>query len=300
MPGKISNGFLKKLREKKLNDALDLMGKTESGKEALDSIKKMGYGFTFEQGIDGLGCCDSLNKKILLSPSMNVETLSVLLSHEIRHAVQLEKDPELITTSRMRGGDTFKRMRGMEADACAHQAAFAYEAGKAGLALKMPEEYQQVFEAYSAEMNKTDNKKQAMNAAFKAWYQDRRMINWYDNCYARSISDAVDYLIDGNQKNGFCEKESDTRLATLFDYKGEPYVEPEFFSSPTAYNLRPNDKRKIMEEIKRYSQKTGAPADTSVLEMADRDESGKVVPNALKNQKTPALAALIAAKTKQR
>ena len=300
MRGKISDGFLKKIREAKLNDAFDLMRKTESGKEALDAAAKTGYGFTFEAGIGCFGFCDAPNKNIVLSPSMNAEMLAALLPHEIRHAVQLEKDPELIKTSRMRVGDMFKRMRAMEADACAHQAAFVYEAEKAGTAVEMPEEYQSVLDAYSAEMDKTNNKKQAMNAAFKAWYKDRRMVNRYDDCYTDAVAAAVNHLIDRNQKNGFSGKETDARLATLFDYKGVPYVEPEFFSSPEAYHLRPRDKQKIMAEMKRYSQKTGAPADTSVLKMADRDENGKIVPNTLKNQKTPTLAALIAAKTKQR
>ena len=300
MRGKISDVFFKKLNEKRLNDAFDLMRKTEAGREALDTIKEMGYDFTFEAGIGCFGLCDAPNKEIVLSPSMNAEMLAALLPHEIRHAVQLEKDPELIKTSRMRVGDMFKRMRGMEADACAHQAAFVYEAGKAGATVEMPEEYQSVLDAYSAEMNKTNNKKQAMNAAFKAWYKDKRMVNRYDDCYTDAVAAAVNHLINNNRKDGFTGKETDARLADLFDYKGEAYVEPEFFSSPEAYHLRPRDKQKIMAEMKRYSQKTGAPADTSVLKMADRDQNGKIVQNDMKNRKTPALAALIAAKTKQR
>jgi len=288
-------------KEKKLDDVLDLMRKTESGREALASMEGTGFNFSVETGLgDVFGYCEAENKKIVLNAVGKKETLAAVLSHEIRHAVQHGKDANLSDIARAQVSDLYKQQRGMEADACAHQAAFVYEAGKAGATMEMPEEYQSVFVAYSAEMNKSNNKKQAMNAAFKAWYKDRRMINRYDDCYTDAVATAVDHLIDNNRKDGFTGKETDARLANLFDYKGEPYVEPEFFSSPEAYNLRPRDKQKIMAEMKRYSQKTGASVDTSVLKMADRDESGKVVPNALKNQKTPALAALIAAKTKQR
>ena len=277
------------------------MRKTESGKEMLASMEKTGFDFSVETGLgDVFGFCDTDNKKIVLNAAAGKETLAAVLSHEIRHAIQHGKDPKLSDMDRTPISDMYKRMRGMEADACAHQAAFVYEAKKAGIAMEMPEGYESIFETYSTQIDKTKNKKQAMNAAFKAWYKDAPIMNWYDNHYKPYIRDAVAQLVGDNVKTGFSERVTDAQLSTLFDHKGEPYVEPEFFSSPTAHCLRQNDKETVMAMMKRYSQRTDAPLDTSVLGMADRDEKGNVVQNSGKDQKTPPLAALIALKAKQR
>ena len=290
--------------EKKLDDVLDLMRKTESGREALASMEGTGFNFSVEAGLgDVFGYCEAENKKIVLNAVGKKETLAAVLSHEIRHAVQHGKDANLSDIARAQVSDLYKQQRGMEADACAHQAAFVYESKKAGMEMNMPEGYEAIFETYSTEIEKTNNKKQAMNAAFKAWYKNAPIMNWYDNRFKPFVRDAVAQLVGDNVKTGFSEKVTDEHLANLFDYKGKPYVEPEFFSSPTAHCLRQNDKETVMAMMKRYSQRTDAPLDSSVLEMADRHENGKIIQNDRKNQEEsnkPAVAALIALKAKQR
>ena len=258
-------------KEKKLNDVLDLMRKTESGRDALASMEGTGFGFSVESGIgDVFGFCDTDKKKIVLNAVAGKETLAAVLSHEIRHAVQHGKDPKLSDMDRSPVSDMYKRLRGMEADACAHQAAFVYEAKKAGMDMEMPAGYESIFETYSTEIDKTKNKKQAMNAAFKAWYKNTPVMNWYDNHYKPFISDAINHLIRDNVKTGFGEKITDEHLANVFDYQGKPYVEPEFFSSPTAHCLRQNDKETVMAMMKRYSQRTDAPLVISRLVNAYR------------------------------
>ncbi|HCU33319.1 MAG TPA: hypothetical protein DF364_05675 [Ruminococcaceae bacterium] len=292
-------------KEKKLNDVLALMRKTKTGKEVLASMEKTGFKCSIETGIGNVfGFCDTDKKKIALNAVVENETLAAVLSHEILHAVQFGKDPTIFDTDRTRVSDTYKKQRGMEADACAHQAAFVYEAKKAGIAVEMPSGYEPIFETYSKEIEKTKNKKQAMNAAFKAWYKSTPIMDWYDNFYKTCISDAINNLICANVKTRFKGNVTDEHLANVFDYKGKPYVEPEFFSSPEAYCLKQSDKRKVMSDMKLYSKITGAPLDTSVLGMATRDETRKAVQSKRKNQaksnKSAATAALIASKTKQR
>ena len=292
-------------KEKKLNDVLDLMKKTEAGKDVLASIEGTEFQISVETGIGGVfGFCDTDKKKIVLNAVAEKETLAAVLSHEIRHAVQFGKDPMMFKDGYTRVSDMYKQLRGMEADACAHQAAFVYEAKKNGMAIEMPSGYESIFETYSTEIEKTKNKKQAMSAAFKAWYKDTPIMDWYDNNFKPCIRDAVAQLVGDNVKTGFSEKVTDEHLANVFDFKGKPYVEPEFFSSPTAHCLKQNDKETVMAMMKRYSQRTDAPLDSSVLEMADRHENGKVVQNDRNIQEQqsnkPAVAALIALKAKQR
>lgn len=284
----------------KLKRAFDELGKTAAGRETLGYLDKLGYKVEYEAGLASskcLGVCAADQNAVLLNPFAKAEDIPSILVHETQHAVQFEKHPDGVEVESTQIGDMFKFRRAMEADACAHQAAYAYEAGKEGIDARMPAGYEPILTVYTAEMDKSGNKKQAMNAAFKQWYKSEQKMDFYDTYYTSAVCEqVVDGLIQDGTKGCFTNKKTDKEWADIFVFEGKPYVEPQFFSSPESYGLKPDDKKKIMAAMKKYSQKTGTPLDTSVLGMHDRktgSASKTMDAPANGNKKTAVAAALI-------
>ena len=76
-----------------------------------------------------IGVCMSNVNKIAINPKAEAKDLPSIIVHEAQHAVQFTFFPEGSDVKNTQIGDMFKFRRAMEADACAHQAAYAYETG---------------------------------------------------------------------------------------------------------------------------------------------------------------------------
>ena len=86
--------------------------------------------------------------------------------------------------------------------------------------------------------------------------------------------------------------------ADIFLFEGKPYVEPEFFSSPQAFNLKATEKKRLMTAMRQYSKKTQTPLDTSVLGMFDRKKEKTDSVKTEKNTKKAVVAAAIKQKSR--
>lgn len=277
----------RKEEQKKLKQALGVLEKTPSGRETLNSLKKLGYTLVFEPGLKANGICHWTQGTIGLNPSVPAENIPSLLVHETRHAVQLGLYKEGADLENAQAADMFKFRRAIEADACAHQSAFCHEAVSLGYKTYVPEGYEPVFETYCAEINKGD-KKQAMNAAFKKWYDLDIKMKIYDDYYTSGFCEVAQQLGKTGEAGFFKGTKTDKEWSDICLFEGKPYVEPDFLSSPRAFSLHTENKKLIMEAAKQYAQATGTQPDTSVLSMHTRRtpySSEKTVSNAaLKKQ----------------
>lgn len=267
----------------KLDKAFERLSQTAAGRETLSYLKDLGYSVVFEPSlasVNGMGCkglCMWNKKVIALNPHVAPEEIPSIVVHETQHAVQGNIYPEGMDITDVQMGDMFKFRRSIEADACAHQAAYAYEINAAGGKEEMPGVYGSLLTVYSAVMDQTQDKKQAMNAAFKEWYNVETSMDFYDKYYTNAICDSVvDDLIQEKQSGCFMNKKTDREYANIILFEGKPYVEPEFFSSPQAFNLKSSEKKRLMTAMQKYSKATGTPLDTSVLGMSDRKKAEPV------------------------
>ena len=147
---------------------VDTVMKTEKGRETLTSLSGFGYSFAFESG-NFSGFCDADKKKIVINPHISFPSMLQTAVHEGRHAIQnsLER-PDAPAAALVQTASFLRFSRAIEADASAHEAAFAYECKDV-----IPEVYQDaekqnfsMFRAYAGEMEKSGDEKKAMRASF--------------------------------------------------------------------------------------------------------------------------------------
>ncbi len=265
----------KKTAPDALSEALTTLEKSAAGRESLGYLDKLGYsvGYCPELaeicGPGAMGVCMSDRKMIAISPNAKAEDLPSIIVHEAQHAVQFTFFPEGLQVENTQIGDMFKFRRAMEADACAHQAAYAYETGT-----KMPLGYDGILTAYRAAMEKGD-KKSAMASAFKEWYKNPDKQDFYDSYYADATCAVAKDLAKKGEKGFFTHKKSDKEWASMFLFEDKPYIEPEFLSSDQAFCLKNKNKTKLMKAMRSYSEKTGTPLDSSVMGMFDYSAAKK-------------------------
>lgn len=106
---------------------IDLVMQTDKGRDTLTELSELGYTFTFEKGNFG-GFCEPTSKKIAVNPNFGDGYALQTIVHEGQHAIQAAHEPENTPkTEQLNIASLLRRERAMEADACAHEAAFTYQ-----------------------------------------------------------------------------------------------------------------------------------------------------------------------------
>lgn len=261
--------------------ALDIIMQTKTGRDVLDKLSKLGYSFTYETGKFG-GVCNSSEKKILINPSFGFNYMLPTIVHEGIHAIQssLVKKNSNLSGTRIcaQTSSILKFSRAMEADACAHQAAFTYQVKDI-----WPSVYEEaagynfpMLGRYVAEMEKSGDEKKAMQESFKAWYGCEYYQNYYDKGHKEWIRKTRDLGIKYQDPDLLSLKYEDKEIAGVCRYKGAPYIEPEFLSSPAAFAVPAEDRKEMAGWARELFEKVpGAKLDTSVLEMYTREKKEK-------------------------
>ncbi|HBO58845.1 MAG TPA: hypothetical protein DD624_02920 [Alphaproteobacteria bacterium] len=112
-----------------LGDVLETLNKTDSGRETLENLSDLGYKIKFQNlGKQFGGYCNYDDRVIVLNPTRSKNFLAVAVVHEGRHGIQFASEKKNAPVFEQTCvADMYRMRKAIEADACAHQSAFAYE-----------------------------------------------------------------------------------------------------------------------------------------------------------------------------
>ncbi len=284
-----------------LSDVLETLNKTDSGRETLETLSDLGYKIKFQNlGKQFGGYCNYDDRVIVLNPTRSKNCLAVAVVHEGRHGIQFaseKKNAPIFEQTRV--ADMYRMRKAIEADACAHQSAFAYECKEAA-----PEVYAEqkrdypMLTAYETELDRTGDKRKAMQAAFKSWYDFPYYRDLYDEYYKDNGIKAM-AEIGKQQKNPtlFSKEYPVKDVVDLCVFQGKPYMTADWLNSDKPNALTAEAKREIKAVLADYAQAVpGAKSDTSIDKTATRDKDGKI----LEPAKMASNAAVLAKSTQGR
>ncbi|MBR1778447.1 MAG: hypothetical protein IJ752_07710 [Alphaproteobacteria bacterium] len=222
------------------------------GKEVMNDVAFKGYKFLYEAMMGVNGACDYDHKTVRLNSFFRQNDLAPILVHECTHVRQVDRLLEKTGVEKagsfinaLDAYDFIKLNRALEADACAHQAAFAYQ---------MKDRYPQVFEkemktpmmqAYSAEMDKSGDETKAMQASFKAWYCFKN----YQESYEKQFLAQLKFNAENKAKNPAAEskKISNEEIAALCLHNGSSYISPALFDQAENMAISAQGKEKLLQ-----------------------------------------------------
>ena len=259
---------------------VDLVMQTDKGRDTLTELSELGYTFTFEKGDFG-GFCEPTSKKIAVNPNFGDGYALQTIVHAGQHAIQAAHEPENTPkTEQLNIASFLRRERAMEADACAHEAAFTYQCRDV-----LPEVYAEaekndmpMFRAFVAEMDKSGDEKKAMRASFEAWYDYKYFRDFYDNYHKNIVGQLADCGKDEKDPTFFSKDYPVKDVVDMCVYRGKPYMTAEFLNGDKAYSVPKKDAKEIKGMLADYAKSVaGAKRDTSVDKMATRDKDGKIL-----------------------
>lgn len=280
---------------------LEPVMKTARGRETMEALADLGYKIKFQNlGKQFGGYCNYDDRVIVLNPTRSKNFLAVAVVHEGRHGIQFaseKKNAPIFEQTRV--ADMYRMRKAIEADACAHQSAFAYECKEAA-----PEVYAEqkrdypMLTAYETELDRTGDKRKAMQAAFKSWYDFPYYRDLYDEYYKDNGIKAM-AEIGKQQKNPtlFSKEYPVKDVVDLCVFQGKPYMTADWLNSDKPNALTAEAKREIKTVLADYAQAVpGAKSDMSINKMATRDKDGKI----LEPAKMASNAAVLAKSTQGR
>ena len=272
---------------------LEPVMKTARGRETMETLADLGYKFRFENGNFGGMCCSS-EKTILLNPNYDSNYIAHVLVHEGRHAIQYSRTPENAPElEETKVADMFRMRQAIEADACAHQAAFVYECKT--VAPKVYSEYKAggfpMLTAYEKEMEKSGDEKKAMQASFESWYDYKAFRQYYDSYHKNIVGQLVDVGKKEKDPTFFSKEYPVKDVVNMCVYQGKPYMTAEFLNSDKAYSVPKKDAKAIRAALTDYAKSVaGAKLDTSIDAMALRDGTMRIIKSANRQPNTVAAA----------
>ena len=279
-----------------LSDVLETLNKTDSGRETLETLSDLGYKIKFQNlGKQFGGYCNYDDRVIVLNPTRSKNFLAVAVVHEGRHGIQFaseKKNAPIFEQTRV--ADMYRMRKAIEADACAHQSAFAYECKEAA-----PEVYAEqkrdypMLTAYETELDRTGDKRKAMQAAFKSWYDFPYYRDLYDEYYKdNGIVPAAQEGKKSNDPTLFSKEYPVRDVVDLCVFQGKPYMTADWLNSDKPNALTAEAKREIKAVLADYVKAvSGAKLDTSIDAMALRDGTMRIVKPA--NRRSNAVAAAL-------
>ena len=290
----VASSKRKENKEKEVFAAiLEPVMKTARGRETMEALADLGYKFRFENGNFGGMCCSG-EKTILLNPNYDSDYIAHVLVHEGRHAIQYSRAPENAPElEETKVADMFRMRQAIEADACAHQAAFVYECKT--VAPKVYSEYKAggfpMLTAYEKEMEKSGDEKKAMQASFESWYDYKAFRQYYDSYHKNIVGQLVDVGKKEKDPTFFSKEYPVKDVVNMCVYQGKPYMTAEFLNSDKAYSVPKKDAKEIKAALTDYAKSVaGAKLDTSIDAMALRDGTMRIIKSANRQPNTVAAA----------
>ena len=255
----------------KFGELLNMAYSAEKGREVMNAVAFKGYQFIYD-AMPGLnGSCDYDNKTVKLDSFHRQAELAPTLIHECTHILQVDRLCEKTgakeagsVINALNARDFIKLNRALEADACAHQAAYAYQMKDRDSVLFEKEMETPMTQAYVAEMEKSGDESKAMRASFQAWYGYKK----YQNAYEKQFQPQILRNAAKREKTGERTVSlSNPDIAGFCRFQGKPYISPEFFDR--AENLA------VSREMKDALAATG---DKTVAALPVRGEKSTLPP----------------------
>ena len=255
----------------KFGELLNMAYSAEKGREVMNAVAFKGYQFIYD-AMPGLnGACDYDNKTVKLDSFHRQAELAPTLIHECTHILQVDRLCEKTgakeagsVINALNARDFIKLNRALEADACAHQAAYAYQMKDRDSVLFEKEMETPMTQAYVAEMEKSGDESKAMRASFQAWYGYKK----YQNAYEKQFQPQILRNAAKREKTGERTVSlSNPDIAGFCRFQGKPYISPEFFDR--AENLA------VSREMKDALAATG---DKTVAALPVRGEKSALPP----------------------
>lgn len=255
----------------KFGELLNMAYSAEKGREVMNAVAFKGYQFIYD-AMPGLnGSCDYDNKTVKLDSFHRQAELAPTLIHECTHILQVDRLCEKTgakeagsVINALNARDFIKLNRALEADACAHQAAYAYQMKDRDSVLFEKEMETPMTQAYVAEMEKSGDESKAMRASFQAWYGYKK----YQNAYEKQFQPQILRNAAKREKTGERTVSlSNPDIAGFCRFQGKPYISPEFFDR--AENLA------VSREMKDALAATG---DKTVAALPVRGEKSALPP----------------------
>lgn len=241
------------------------------GRETMNAVAFQGYKFMYQPMVGVNGACDYDHKFVNLDSYHRQTDLVPILIHESTHIRQIDRLIENTGNGNpgdfiagLNAYDFIKLNRALEADACAHQAAVAYQ---------MRNDYPQTFEkemqtpmmrAYVDEMEKSGDETKAMRSSFEAWYGYKNYQDSYEKMYVPQIKNNAEKKA-GNGAHTLTL--SSDRIVALCLHDGKSYIAASFLDR--AENMA------VSEKGKEALKQTG---DKSVDRLPVRGERANAVP----------------------
>ncbi len=179
--------------KERINQLFSLLSLSETGAVLINHAKEQKYRFKMNKGMFEYGGANPYTKVVNLNPKYNNGRLVGTLAHELRHLMQYSSGamPEI---NSLDFKSYMMQNRAMEADAEALGVLVSWELKKAGF----PDSWniykkESPHLATAFENNINISKEKAMTETFKAWYDNKALIDTYDSFQVSDLENIDEY-----------------------------------------------------------------------------------------------------------
>ncbi len=253
--------------------------KTPVGAEIMDQMAKAGYSIHFENipprkdGTITFGFCSFSSRRIVLDPKHPFESMISTFVHESEHALQNERYAKSgLDRRKLDVASMFKKSRAMEADACAHEALFAWQIKDVHPEIYQYNQSDDINRAFIREMENSGDPSKSMSAAFMQWYDSEGRQGSYEKDHFEYAEHTARCGIARQVYGYFSDEASSKEVLDGCLVGGKPYVEPSFLDSPIATAIKDETKQKLDALMLNYSRAVETKMDTSLFNMASREK----------------------------
>lgn len=284
--GKLNSVFIKdrppQSEEKKiLNDIFDIIESVPEGKKLITDVACAGYKIHFDtfRGASA-GSCNPGEKRIMLCPANHVNKAAIAASlvHEMTHAMQDERSEGLLRDcSAYNMADQVKFLRAAEASAWMEEAKFAYQIKETHPEVLKHVEHVPMYQAFAAEMKRSEDVGKAGAAAFKSWYGYKEYQTGYENQHISIIKNRTYDRLKKQDSRAFRQSMPSEDVLKHTIISENVSIKSEFLTTPEAFSISDDAVKSFKAISKGYAAKfLTAVKDTSVGNMYSY-ETGKLV-----------------------
>jgi hypothetical protein len=278
--------------KKRITSFTQRLVKSAEGAKLVKAVNEAGYKIEMVSGLDRmLGLCDPEEKTICLNDGLSNSNCVEVLAHEMKHALQFERNVTALA-DKHNIKSQIMITRAMEADAEATAALVTWELKAKGDNAPWDEFEKESFGisrafkavAGSSNLANKPNKNKALTAAFRAWYDNKNIMNAYDENF-------VEYMEDYEKQGflGIMSFDKDVKPKKIIDgicsmSDGEKYFDakPDLLEKEKYLSVSPDVMEDLEDLMARRKENYGIEPDKSLEKIhiyesdTKRDRKGHV------------------------
>ncbi len=252
--------------------ALALMKISETGKHAVDSLKK--HHITLTQDVLPCRTAHFPEKNTLtINSSLSPADIAVALTGAARR-IEHEKSLPREALTKLRCADGLKCVRAGEADAQAYEAMTYHDLASAKLPGFTPSPVDSPA-VTSVMIGKAagQTKESLLKNAVIAFYNDDSALKKADKKYIQEMMSGAMYYIHHGEKTAFSQKVAESAFDKICSTDGKPYMPEGFFAQPQSNFVQPEIRKEIDYQANRYAKFVQTTPDTSITFCKSRAEA---------------------------